>query len=74
MKLFLFEMQIPVPLMPLEPARDLVPALRSGAKILVDTLIEIGVDTLFGYPGGAVLPLYDALFEDTRLRHVLVRH
>ena len=51
-----------------------VPALRSGAKILVDTLVEIGVDTLFGYPGGAVLPVYDALFEDTRLRHVLVRH
>ena len=74
MKPFLFEMQIPVPLMPPEPARDLVPALRSGAKILVDTLVEIGVDTLFGYPGGAVLPLYDALFEDTRLRHVLVRH
>ena len=51
-----------------------VPALRSGAKILVDTLVELGVDTLFGYPGGAVLPVYDALFEDTRLRHVLVRH
>ena len=49
-------------------------ALRTGAKILVDTLVEIGVDTLFGYPGGAVLPVYDALFEDERLRHVLVRH
>ncbi len=49
-------------------------ALCSGAKILVDTLVEIGVDTLFGYPGGAVLPVYDALFEDTRLHHVLVRH
>jgi acetolactate synthase I/II/III large subunit len=49
-------------------------ALRSGAKILVDTLVEIGVDTIFGYPGGAVLPIYDALFEDIRLRHVLVRH
>ena len=56
------------------PANDPVSALRSGAKILVDTLVEIGVDTLFGYPGGAVLPVYDALFEDTRLRHVLVRH
>ena len=49
-------------------------ALSTGAKILVDTLVEIGVDTLFGYPGGAVLPLYDVLFQDTRLRHVLVRH
>ena len=56
------------------PSPTRVPALRSGAKILVDTLIEIGVDTLFGYPGGAVLPVYDALFEDARLRHVLVRH
>ena len=56
------------------PAREPAPALRSGAKILVDTLVEIGVDTLFGYPGGAVLPVYDALFEDTRLRHILVRH
>uniref|UniRef100_UPI0035650702 thiamine pyrophosphate-binding protein n=1 Tax=Hydrogenophaga sp. TaxID=1904254 RepID=UPI0035650702 len=37
-------------------------------------LIEMGVTTLFGYPGGAVLPLYDALFEDARLKHVLVRH
>jgi acetolactate synthase-1/2/3 large subunit len=48
--------------------------LRSGAKVLVDTLVELGVDTLFGYPGGAVLPIYDALFQDARLRHVLVRH
>ncbi|MES2280012.1 MAG: biosynthetic-type acetolactate synthase large subunit [Pseudomonadota bacterium] len=49
-------------------------ALKTGAKILIDTLVEAGVDTLFGYPGGAVLPVYDALFEDARLRHVLVRH
>jgi len=48
--------------------------LRSGAKVLVDTLVELGGDTLFGYPGGAVLPIYDALFQDARLRHVLVRH
>ena len=57
-----------------EPAGEPGSALRSGAKILVDTLVEIGVDTLFGYPGGAVLPVYDALFEDKRLRHILVRH
>ncbi len=50
------------------------PARSTGAEILVDTLVEIGVDTLFGYPGGAVLPVYDALFQDARLRHVLVRH
>ncbi|RVT87697.1 biosynthetic-type acetolactate synthase large subunit [Inhella crocodyli] len=44
------------------------------ATWLVRTLIELGVDTVFGYPGGAVLPLYDALHAEPRLRHVLVRH
>ncbi|MDF3850615.1 biosynthetic-type acetolactate synthase large subunit [Achromobacter denitrificans] len=47
---------------------------HNGAKILLDTLIAHGVDTVFGYPGGAVLPLYDALYAEPRLRHVLVRH
>ena len=56
------------------PHRQDPSQLRSGAKVLVDTLVELGVDTLFGYPGGAVLPIYDALFQDARLRHVLVRH
>ncbi|UCH47459.1 MAG: biosynthetic-type acetolactate synthase large subunit [Betaproteobacteria bacterium] len=48
--------------------------LAPGAKIMVDALVELGVEVIFGYPGGAVLPLYDALFADARLRHVLVRH
>jgi acetolactate synthase-1/2/3 large subunit len=47
---------------------------KSGAEILIDTLIEQGVDTVFGYPGGAVLPIYDTLFQQTKIRHVLVRH
>jgi acetolactate synthase-1/2/3 large subunit len=47
---------------------------KSGAEILIDTLIEQGVDTVFGYPGGAVLPIYDALFQQSKIRHVLVRH
>ena len=47
---------------------------RNGAEILLDTLIECGIDTLFGYPGGAALPLYDALYSRPALRHVLVRH
>ena len=47
---------------------------KSGAEILIDTLIEQGVDIVFGYPGGAVLPIYDALFQQTKIRHVLVRH
>ena len=74
MKISLSELQTALPPTHLVPSIDDRQALRSGAKILVDTLVEIGVDTLFGYPGGAVLPVYDALFEDTRLRHVLVRH
>jgi acetolactate synthase-1/2/3 large subunit len=41
---------------------------------LLQTLIAQGVDTIFGYPGGAVLPLYDALYSEPRIRHVLVRH
>merc|ERR1712070_812275 len=37
-------------------------------------LIEQGVDTVFGYPGGAVLPIYDELFKQNDIRHILVRH
>ncbi|TSB04773.1 acetolactate synthase 3 large subunit [Sphingorhabdus contaminans] len=47
---------------------------KSGAEILIDCLIEQGVDTVFGYPGGAVLPIYDALFQQKKIKHVLVRH
>lgn len=47
---------------------------RNGAQALLQTLIAHGVDTIFGYPGGAVLPLYDALYSEPRIRHVLVRH
>lgn len=46
----------------------------TGAQALLNTLIEQGVDTIFGYPGGAVLPLYDALYSEKRIRHILVRH
>ncbi|MDC8760658.1 biosynthetic-type acetolactate synthase large subunit [Janthinobacterium fluminis] len=49
-------------------------APRNGAAVLIETLLALGVDTVFGYPGGAVLPLYDALHAEPRLRHVLVRH
>lgn len=47
---------------------------RSGADILVDSLVRQGVEVVFGYPGGAVLPIYDALFEHSHIRHILVRH
>ncbi|MFC6200218.1 acetolactate synthase 3 large subunit [Ponticaulis profundi] len=46
----------------------------TGAEIVVRALLDQGVDTLFGYPGGAVLPIYDALFSKPELRHILVRH
>lgn len=47
----------------------------SGAEALVRSLIEEGVDTVFGYPGGAILPVYDKLYDFTdSLRHILVRH
>ena len=57
-----------------DPAPLLAHASHNGASTLVDTLLALGVDTVFGYPGGAVLPLYDALHAQPRLRHVLVRH
>ncbi|MFT5798047.1 MAG: acetolactate synthase-1/2/3 large subunit [Candidatus Azotimanducaceae bacterium] len=46
----------------------------SGAKMVVQALIDQGVDTVFGYPGGAVLPIYDAIFQQNQIKHVLVRH
>ena len=46
----------------------------TGAQIVIQALKDQGVDTIFGYPGGAVLPIYDELFQQERIRHVLVRH
>lgn len=46
----------------------------TGAKILVESLLAEGVDTIFGYPGGAVLPIYDALYDYPNLKHILTRH
>ncbi|GMA70019.1 acetolactate synthase large subunit [Leuconostoc litchii] len=46
---------------------------KNGAEILLDSLEKAGVDSLFGYPGGAVIPLYDALYESS-IKHILVRH
>jgi acetolactate synthase-1/2/3 large subunit len=46
----------------------------TGAEIVIRALIDQGVDVVFGYPGGAVLPIYDALFKQNALRHILVRH
>ena len=47
----------------------------NGSQILIEVLIEQGVDTIFGYPGGAVLNIYDALYLNSdRIRHVLTAH
>ncbi len=48
--------------------------IMTGAEMVVRALVDQGVTDLFGYPGGAVLPIYDALFHEPRLHHVLVRH
>ncbi len=46
-----------------------------GTKILLNSLIESGVETVFGYPGGQIMPLYDALYDySDKIRHILVRH
>ncbi|MCB9990551.1 MAG: acetolactate synthase 3 large subunit [Rhodospirillales bacterium] len=46
----------------------------TGSEIIIQALIDNGVDTIFGYPGGAVLPIYDELFKTKKIRHILVRH
>ena len=45
----------------------------TGAEIVLKSLLEQGVEVVFGYPGGAVLPIYDSLFKQNSIRHVLVR-
>ena len=50
-----------------------MPLQRTGAQIIWECLVHEGVTTVFGYPGGAILPAYDAML-DYPIRHVLVRH
>ena len=47
---------------------------QSGADVLLRALRDQGVEVIFGYPGGAVLPIYDAIFQQNSIRHILVRH
>jgi acetolactate synthase I/II/III large subunit len=49
-------------------------ARMTGAEMVIQALADQGVEHLFGYPGGAVLPIYDAIFHQDKVRHVLVRH
>ncbi len=46
----------------------------TGAEAVIKALVENGVEVIFGYPGGAVLPLYDAIFDNKNIKHILVRH
>ena len=47
---------------------------RSGSFLVLETLHKLGIDLIFGYPGGAVLPLYDAIYQFDKIQHVLARH
>ena len=46
----------------------------TGAQMVIRALKDQGVDTIFGYPGGAVLPIYDEIFQQSDIKHILVRH
>ena len=48
--------------------------MMPGAEVLLKALEDEGVEVVFGYPGGAVLPIYDALFKNNKIKHILVRH
>ena len=55
-------------------SRRTTPERITGAKAIVRSLEELGADVVFGIPGGAILPLYDPLYDSEKIRHVLVRH
>src|SRR6056297_318258 len=55
-------------------ARKQMTRQMTGAKMVVQALRDQGVDVVFGYPGGAVLPIYDEVFQQNDIRHILVRH
>ena len=46
----------------------------TGAQIVIQCLLEQGVDTVFGYPGGTILNIYDALYQQKEIRHILTSH
>ena len=56
------------------PAKHVAPEQLTGAQSVIRSLEELDVEVIFGIPGGAVLPVYDPLFDSKKLRHVLVRH
>jgi acetolactate synthase-1/2/3 large subunit len=56
------------------PAIEADARTMTGAEMVIKALVDQGVEYIFGYPGGAVLPIYDALFKQNAIRHILVRH
>src|SRR5205807_10395800 len=62
------------PKQPLHPRSSTMSKEMTGAEMVIEALADQGVEHLFGYPGGAVLPIYDALFHQKRVQHILVRH
>lgn len=56
------------------PNENTVNSVLNGGEVLIQALLDQGVDTIFGYPGGVVLGVYDTLFKTPELRHILVRH
>ncbi len=58
---------------PPEKIEKAAPDKMTGAEIIIQALIEQGVEVIFGYPGGAVLPIYDEIFKQDKIKHVLVR-
>ena len=54
--------------------RSSTPEVLTGAQAIVRSLERLGIDTVFGLPGGTILPTYDPLFETEKIRHILVRH
>ncbi|MFP7697023.1 acetolactate synthase large subunit [Trueperella sp. LYQ143] len=66
--------KVPTPPATREPAAAVSRERMTGARAVIRSLEELGVRDVFGLPGGAALPLYDAIFESTKIRHILVRH
>ena len=64
----------PATVLPPRPPAQGGPELLTGAQSVVRTLELLGVDDVFGLPGGAILPVYDPLMDSTKIRHILVRH
>jgi acetolactate synthase I/II/III large subunit len=65
---------VPIAKVPAAQPKRVAPEQLTGAQSVIRSLEELGVEVIFGIPGGAVLPVYDPLFDSKKLRHVLVRH